>query len=240
VKHFGIIANPLTKLLKKHALFVWTSDHDTAFQTLKSALVAALVLALLKFFEPYCIETYASESGVGAILIQDHHPVAFVNKPLGPKLRGLSIYEKEYLAIQLAINQWRYYLQLGEFSIPTDQKSLSHLNEQRLHTNWQQKVFTKLLGLNYKIIYKKGTKNKVADALSRRPIGDSKPTLCMVISSPQPKWLDEIADGYTQDESTTQLIAKLAVDGISVPHYTWAQGLLRYKGRIWVDKNLEL
>jgi hypothetical protein len=45
VRHFGIIAKPLTNLLKKHALFVWTADHDTAFQTLKTCLVSAPVLA---------------------------------------------------------------------------------------------------------------------------------------------------------------------------------------------------
>jgi hypothetical protein len=45
---------------------------------------------------------------------------------------------------------------------------LIHLNEQQLHTPWQQKVFTKLLGLRYKIVYRKGTENQAADALSRR------------------------------------------------------------------------
>jgi hypothetical protein len=203
VKHFGIIAKPLTELLKKHVLFVRISEHDTAFQTLKSTLVVAPVLALPDFSKPFCIETGASESGVGVVLMQDHHTVAFVSKPLDPKLRGLSIYEKEYVAILLVVDQWRYYLQLGEFIISTDWKSLSHLNEHRLHTSWQQKVFTKLMGLNYKIIYKKGVENKVADALSRRPNGDFNLALCMAISSLQPKWLDEIANGYTQEESTT-------------------------------------
>jgi hypothetical protein len=105
VKHFGIIAKPLTDLLKKHSLFVWTSEHDTAFHTLKFALVDAPVLALSDFFKLFCIETDA-----WAVLMQDHHPVAFVSKSLGPKLRGLSIYEKEYVAILLAVDQWRYYL----------------------------------------------------------------------------------------------------------------------------------
>lgn len=84
------------------------------------------------------------------------HPLAFISKPLGPCTQGLSTYEKEYMAILLAVEQWRTYLQLAEFIIYTDQKSLVHLNEQRLHTVWQQKVFTKLLGLHYKIVYKKG------------------------------------------------------------------------------------
>jgi len=73
------------------------------------------------------------------------------------------------------------YLQYGEFHILTDQKSLSQLAEQRLHTPWQQKVFSKLLGLSYKIIYRKDTENREADALSRYPVGS-----CAAISVVQP------------------------------------------------------
>jgi hypothetical protein len=53
--------------------------------------------------------------------MQDSHPVAFVSKALIPKLRGLSSYEKEYVAILLTIKQWTCYLQLREFTIATDQ-----------------------------------------------------------------------------------------------------------------------
>jgi hypothetical protein len=76
------------------------------------------------------------------------HPMAFLNKALGPKTKGLSTYEKEYLAIIIVV-QPSAYLQHGEFVIVTDHKSLSQLNEQRLHTPWQHKIFTKLLGLQY-------------------------------------------------------------------------------------------
>jgi hypothetical protein len=99
VKHFAVIAKPLTDLLKKQALLVWTSEHTEAFNTLKLALVSAPVLAMLDFSQTFCIEIDASNKGVGAVLLQNGHPLAFISKPLGPRTHGLSTYEKEYLAI---------------------------------------------------------------------------------------------------------------------------------------------
>jgi hypothetical protein len=58
------------------------------------------------------------------VLMQGGHPLAFLSKALGPKSRGLSTYEKEYVAILVAMQHWRSYLQLGEFQIHTDHKSL--------------------------------------------------------------------------------------------------------------------
>jgi hypothetical protein len=97
--------------------------------------------------------------------MQEQHSIAYISKALGPKLQGLSTYEKEYVVVLLAVEQWRSYLQLSEFIIVTDHKSLLHLNEQRLHTPWQQKVFTKLLGLSYKVLYKKSQESRVVDAV---------------------------------------------------------------------------
>ena len=115
-------------------MFVWTVEHDDAFSALKAALSSAPVLALLDFSIPFAIETDACANGVGAVLVQRGHPLAFISKALGPRTMGVSTYEKEYLAILVAVEQWRHYLQFGEFFIFTDQRSLIHLNEQRLHT----------------------------------------------------------------------------------------------------------
>lgn len=90
------------------------------------------------------METDASGIDIGAVLMQGGHPLAFLSKAMGPRSQGLSTYEKEYMAILLALDQWHAYLQYGEFHILIDQKSLSQLSKQRLHTPWQQKVFSKL------------------------------------------------------------------------------------------------
>jgi hypothetical protein len=65
VPHFGIISKPLISLLKKHTIFCWTSEHDTAFCCLKSRLSQAPVLALLDFSKPFVLETDACDQGVG-------------------------------------------------------------------------------------------------------------------------------------------------------------------------------
>ena len=238
VRHFAIIARPLTDLLKKHSIFVWTPDHQAAFDTLKSALSSAPVLATPDFSRPFCLETDACANGVGAVLIQCGHPLAYISKPLGPKTAGLSTYEKEYLAILLAVEQWRPYLQHAEFTIFTDQRSLTHLTDQRLNTPWQQRVFTKLLGLQYKLVYKQGSDNRVADALSRRP-HDSEPVL-HAMSSCVPSWTSAIIQGYNQDEDAQLLLSKLTIDPSAVPQFSIQDGILRYKKRIWLGTNRNL
>lgn len=85
VKHFGILSRPLTDLLKKHVLFVWTSTHDQAFAALKEALSSAPVLAIPNFTKPFSIQSDASATGVGAVLMQDGHPLAYLSKALGPR-----------------------------------------------------------------------------------------------------------------------------------------------------------
>ena len=65
----------------------------------------------------------------GAVLLQKDHPLAFISKSLSPRTMALSTYEKEYLVILVAVDQWRHYLQFGEFLIFTEQRSLVHLYE---------------------------------------------------------------------------------------------------------------
>ncbi|VAI85336.1 unnamed protein product [Triticum turgidum subsp. durum] len=75
----------------------------------------------------------------------------------------MSTYEKECMVILMAVDQWRPYLHTDEFIIRTDQRSLTHLDDQHLSTPWQQKAFTKLLGMRYKICYRTGASNTAVD-----------------------------------------------------------------------------
>ncbi|TYK31571.1 Transposon Tf2-9 polyprotein [Cucumis melo var. makuwa] len=77
VQHYGSIAAPLTQLLKKGG-FKWNEEAEEAFEKLKKAMMALLVLALLSFNLPFEVETDASGYGVGAILIQFKRPIAIL------------------------------------------------------------------------------------------------------------------------------------------------------------------
>lgn len=128
------------------------------------------------------------------------------------------------MAVILAITKWKPYLQHREFTIATDHKSLIHLGEQKVHEGLQQKGFIKLLGLQYKILYKKGLDNKAADALSRQ----AKPVTLQAISASVPRWLEIIVEGYSQDPETKQLLTKLSLTGSNDKGYTLSDGRIRY------------
>lgn len=235
VRHYGLLSKPLTNLLRKGQIYMWTDETEKAFQALKHALVTAPVLAMPDFAEPFIVETDASDKGIGAVLMQKQHPIAFLSRALGPRHQGLSTYEKESLAIILAVEHWRPYLQHAEFFIRTDHRSLSFLDDQRLTTPWQHKALTKLLGLRYKIIYKKGVENGAADALSRFP-SDSVLELSAV-SSIVPDWIKEVIDGYATDLDACSKVRTLCISADAVPDFSLKDGVLYFKNRMWIGNN---
>lgn len=98
VKGFGAISRPLTELTRKDS-FQWHEEATIAFGQLKKALTSAPVLALPDFTKAFIIETDASGVGLGAVLMQDHHPLAYISRTLSPKQQAMSVYEKELLAV---------------------------------------------------------------------------------------------------------------------------------------------
>jgi hypothetical protein len=167
--------------------------------------------------------------------MQKGHLVAYISKALGPKAQALSTYEKECLALILAVTKWKPYLQHREFTILTDHRSLVHLGEQKLQEGMQQKAFLKLLGLQYKIQYKKGLENKAADALSRQETHEE----VQAISVSTPRWLEIVIEGYANDDQAQSLLKELALTGTNDKGYSMVDGVIRYKGRVWLGHHTE-
>jgi hypothetical protein len=91
-------------------------------------------------------------------------------------------------------------------------------------------VFTKLLGLQFKIVYNKGVENIAVDALSRMSVTSTKEVSSTVsyfaMSVSHPKWLDEVSTTYC-DGYSKELFGRLIVDSSVVPEFTLKEGVLR-------------
>ncbi|KAL8115463.1 hypothetical protein AgCh_022090 [Apium graveolens] len=224
LRNYGIIAQPLTNLLRKDK-FSWTHDAESAFIKLKSAMANTPTLAMPNFEEPFFIESDACDFGIGAVLSQQQRPVAFMSRAIGISKKSWSIYAKEMLAIVEAIRTWRPYLLGHKFYIQTDQRSLKYLLEQQIGTPEQQKWVSKLLGYDYEIFYKPGKENSAADALSRLP-GPNIHSLYVPESS--------IWEEIKAEISTSPYLIKLGDLATQNPGnpYTWKNGLLYYKSRV--------
>ena len=232
---YGLIARPLTQLLRKDD-FCWNQEADKAFDIFRSAITQVLVLALLNFSKPFIIEVDASGHGVGVVLRQGEQPISFLSQAFNERARMKSVYEKELMAIVLAVQKWRSYLLGRNFLVRTDQSSLKYLLKQRLISPDYEKWMLKLLGFNFDIHYQLGPSNRVADALSRFPI---KAALTAMTTT---KWLDW--DALSQDLAADQVLHNiketLVLGQPLASGYTLMEGRLLYNNRLVIPKHSKL
>ncbi|KAJ9543487.1 hypothetical protein OSB04_023194 [Centaurea solstitialis] len=232
IRHYGSIARPLTDLTKKDS-FQWNEAAQQAFDALKQALVSAPLLALPDFQLPFIVECDASGRGIGAVLLQQNQPIAYFSKALSPRNLAKSAYEREIMALVLAVQHWRPYLLGKKFVVSTDQKSLKFLLQQRITTPDQQNWVAKLLGYDFDICYKPGRENRAADALSRRVAeGDFHATISTPIWVQGSSMLEEIKS----DPSLQKQRIECETNPSKYPGFTVCNGVLYYKNRLVLPK----
>ena len=70
----------MTKLTKKGAKFIWTTDCEQSFQELKKRLVSAPILSLPQGNNDFTIYTDASRIGLGCVLMQQGKVIAYASR----------------------------------------------------------------------------------------------------------------------------------------------------------------
>lgn len=109
------------------------------------------------------------------------------------KALHFSTYEKELMALVLAVKKWQSYLLGHTFKVQTDKQSIKYLLKQKIGTTLQQKWMAKILGFDFVVECRQVKDNKVADALSRK-MGE-----LSVITMPSIFWWTQLRASYTQD-----------------------------------------
>ncbi|KAI2657950.1 Transposon Tf2-11 polyprotein [Labeo rohita] len=125
-------------------------------------------------------EVDASTTGVGAVLSQAVgepailHPCAFYSWKLSPVEQTYDVGNRELLAIKLALEEWRHWLEgaIHPFTIITDHKNLQYLRDAKRFNPRQARWALFFTRFSFKIIYQPGSKNIPADALSRQSSSD--------------------------------------------------------------------
>ncbi|KAL0185695.1 hypothetical protein M9458_017365, partial [Cirrhinus mrigala] len=178
INNYSTIASPLTSMLKgKPKTLTWTPEASQTFQQLKQAFITAPILAHPDPQLPFVVEMDASTTGVGAVLSQQQqqgkspelHPCAYFSKKLSPAERTYDIGNRELLAIKLALEEWRHWLEgsIHPFQVLTDHKNLQYLRDAKRLTPRQARWALFFTRFQFSISYRPGSKNVRADALSR-------------------------------------------------------------------------
>jgi hypothetical protein len=148
-----------------------------------------------------------------------------------------SAYEKELMAVVLAIQHWRPYLLGRKFIVSRDQRILKQLLQQRIVTAEQQNWAAKLLGYNFEIIYKQGKMNKGADGLSRVNEGMELSGITSYL-----QWGEEqqLREEVSQDEKLQEIVRAVQHNPLSKPGYEYKKGVLLYNGRLVISSTSSL
>ena len=171
INNFAKLTKPLTKCLKKNAKIEHNDEFKSCFETCKNILINEPILQYPNFSRPFNLTTDASNVALGAVLSQGpigkDLPVAYASRTLNESEQNYSTIEKELLCIVWATKYFRPYLFGRKFNIITDHKPLQWLFSLKDPNSKLLRWRIKLEEFDYKILYKKGTLNTNADALSR-------------------------------------------------------------------------
>ncbi|GFT98737.1 retrovirus-related Pol polyprotein from transposon 297 [Trichonephila clavipes] len=154
IPHYADICGPLYWLKKKGAKFNWSTEAQGAFNKVKRALTEAPVLQLPNFQEQFNLFTDASGVGIGAVLNQNHRPIAFVSRTRNKAERNYTVNERECLVVIWASNKFKTYF--GSLPVMSDDYRWA-LKLSEFNIGWE---------------HRPGVQNVVSNVLSRNPVGN--------------------------------------------------------------------
>ena len=173
IPNFAAIAVPLSDLTRKGQpnKVEWGEAQEKAYQTIKSYLTSEPILRLPDPAKTYLLRTDASNSGIGAVLMQKHDeklfPVCYASKKLTGAERNYSTIEKECLAIVWSIKRFHLYLYGVPFVLQTDHEPLKYMNSAKFANGRLMRWAMFLRSYSFTVEAIKGSENVGADYLSR-------------------------------------------------------------------------
>ena len=176
IRNYGVLAAPLTALTSTSVKFLWSPAADGAFRSLQQHFTSAPILTQPDPTRQFIVEVDASDIGVGGVLSQRSpednkvHPCAFYSHRLTPAERNYDVGNRELLAVRLALEEWRHWLEGASvpFLVWTDHKNLEYIRTAKRLNPRQARWSMFFARFDFTLSYRPGHKNVKPDALSRR------------------------------------------------------------------------
>ena len=166
--------SPMADMCRNGRPFVWRALHDKCFESIKALASKAPILKPIDpaLNEPIWVISDASIYGVGAVYGQGPEwqtcrPAGFLSRKFTSAQRSYHTYEREALAIMEALLKWEDKLLGRKIHLITDHQALTFFKGVPHPSNRQIRWYEYLSRFDYDISYVEGSKNKVADCLSR-------------------------------------------------------------------------
>ena len=163
------ITAPLRALLKEDSVWQWHHEQDAALENIKRVLTSEPVLKFYEVDKPVTIQCDASQTGLGACLLQDGKPVAYASRALTSAEENYAQLEKELLAICFACGKFEQYIFGKDTVVHTDHKPLEIILKKPIAkaSPRVQRMMLRLQRYHLSVSYIPGKEMHLADALSR-------------------------------------------------------------------------
>ena len=170
IPNLSQVASPLRVLLEKNVKWHWDSDQEHSFKALKQLAIKAPVLKYFDPHKPTKLSVDASSKGLGAVLQQDDHPVAYASRALTQTQQNYTQIEKEMLAVVFGCTRFHEYIYgLPNVEVETDHKPLEAILKKPLHqapARLQRMIIT-VQKYPINVTYRPGKELVIPDTLSR-------------------------------------------------------------------------
>ena len=160
------MSHPLRQLTVKNAEWIWSDSQEKAWNDIKRAITQAPVLRYYSLNDEVTLQCDASDTGLGAALLQLQQPVSFSSRALTQTETRYAQIEKELLAIVFACEKFdKYIFGRDVIHVETDHKLLEEIFNESLRDAPArlQRMLLRLQLYNRDVKYKKGPLMYIAD-----------------------------------------------------------------------------
>lgn len=131
--NMSTLTQPLRVLLKKESVWSWGMEQTAALDAIKKLLVSEPVLKYFDINKPTQLQVDASQYGLGAVLLQDGHPIAYASRSLTSAEINYPQIDKELLAIVFGCERFNHYIYGRDITVQTDHSPLLSIIKKSIH-----------------------------------------------------------------------------------------------------------